>query len=289
MLKHAFFQVWWGLTHVLAPGPTAHIDLDIRLTDTLNEVSGMIYWSDELYVINDSGNQPSLYTVSDDGSIEVETKLNASNVDWEELSTSEYGVFFIGDFGNNGNYRKDQKIYITNEVRAGFPIQVTDTIHLSYAHQTDFPAKEKDRHFDMEAMFHFKDSLYLFSKNRSEPNNGYTYMYKIFDTPNTYELTPVDSFLTKKGGFRTANWITGAAISPNGKNMVLLSSNKFWLFSDYKGSDFFSGKVQRINLPTYTQKEAICFITNSTILIADERNPGSGGKIYYIDIAKYLD
>lgn len=292
MLKHALFQVWWGLTQALAPGPTADMEMTIRMSDTLTEASGMVFWSDEIYVINDGGNSPSIYLLNDDGSIKHEAlQSTATNVDWEELTTSDRGVFFIGDFGNNNNNRNNQKIYITNPVRSNIPLypKVVDTINLKFTNQKDFPAKEKDRHFDMEAMFHFKDSLYLFSKNRAKPNTGYTYMYKFSDAPNTYELSPVDSFLVKKGGFRAANWISGAAISPDGKNMILLTYNKFWLFTDYKGSDFFSGKVQRINLPTYTQKEAVCFITNSTILIADEKNPASGGKIYYIDIAEYLN
>ena len=81
------------------------------LPGSLNESSGAIFFNNRLITHNDSGGEAKLYeldTIS--GIIEREvTILNATNVDWEDITQDETSIY-IGDFGNNNGNRTDLKI-----------------------------------------------------------------------------------------------------------------------------------------------------------------------------------
>ncbi len=76
------------------------------------------------------------------------------------------------------------------------------------------------------------------------------------------------------------NKITSADISSNGKIIVLLNHDKLWKLTDFKGDDFFSGTIEKADFNHNSQKEGICFKTNSTVIITDERKGSQGGNIY---------
>ena len=57
-----------------------------------------------------------------------------------------------------------------------------------------------------------------------------------------------------------------------------------WLFSNWKNDDFFSGDLEEIDLGMITQKEALTFYNDSTLVIADENFKGIGGNIYSLDL-----
>jgi len=79
-------------------------------------------------------------------------------------------------------------------------------------------------------------------------------------------------------------WITSAALSPDRKKLVLLDSTSIWLFENFKGDKFFSGDVSRIDLGIVTQKEAITFYDDNTIVFTDEEFKGIGGNAYFIKL-----
>jgi hypothetical protein len=122
--------------------------------------------------------------------------------------------------------------------------------------------------------------LYLFTKNRSEPFDGYTELYRIEDYPLEQNALLVNRFQTCRSG-RYRCWITSAALSPDGKKLALLGSNRIWVFRDWVGDDFFSGSVEEIDLGMITQKEAIAFRNDSTVVFSDENLLGIGGNLYY--------
>jgi hypothetical protein len=80
------------------------------------------------------------------------------------------------------------------------------------------------------------------------------------------------------------NKITAADISDDGKIIVLLNHDKLWKLSDFKDDDFFSGKIQELPFEHSSQKEGICFKTNSKVIITDERNGTTGGNIYSFNL-----
>jgi len=91
------------------------------------------------------------------------------------------------------------------------------------------------------------------------------------------------------GSFKTCEdrsdcQITGAAIHQDSGKLALLSNNKVWIFSDYTGDDFTSGKIEKIKLHHTSQKESICFKNENELYIADERSHGRGGNLYLLKL-----
>ncbi len=211
---------------------------------------------------------------------------NAVNTDWEEVCKDDNGDFYIGDFGNNLNNRTDLKIVIVPNPSVIIGDSVAaQIINFSYPDQVAFPPHDSLKNFDMEAMFWFNDSLYLFSKNRTVPYNGYTKMYKLPSQPGSYVAQLTDSFFTGVGNLIN-NSITSATISSTGDKMLLISNTQGWLFSGFAGDNFFNGNVFDFSFGgTQTQKEGAAFINNGEVYFTDERLFSTGGNLYGYDFS----
>ncbi len=128
--------------------------------------------------------------------------------------------------------------------------------------------------------------LYLFTKNRTEPFDEITNVYKVGDHAANFDAGLaglIDSFKTCTTMEKLC-WITSSALSPDRKKLALLDSTSIWLFENFKGDQFFSGDVSRIDLGIVTQKEAITFYDDNTIAFSDEEFKGIGGNIYFIKL-----
>lgn len=253
------------------------------LPPVVNESSGLARRSaTSVWTHNDGGGRPTLYGVSLLNPYALLDSLplpQLMNVDWEDLAqqdTSRQGMarLFIADLGNNANARRDLAIYIVDPSQAVPP----QTIRLRYADQKEFPPKK--RNFDCEAVFYRNDSLFLLSKNRSG------HQVRLYGLPaaakapakasaGDYTLAPLDSVFIK-------SMVTGAALSPDrnggpGQTLAVLTYGKV-LFFDLSGSG-----ATRLNRPTGClrlprgQAEAITFLTDSELLITNER-----GRMYRI-------
>ncbi len=247
---------------------------------------GKTFWT-----INDSDRQAQLYEFDSLGTaIRTVTVENASNIDWEEITTDPEGNIYIGDFGNNDNNRKDQKIYIVkNTDLLQSNIVSAEIINIRYANQNQFPPIDLEKNFDMEAMIFLKGKLHLFSKNRTNPFSGYTYEYIIDSKPGQYTVSPIDSFKTGPGPMLFF-WVTGAAISADYSQMILLSHDRLWLFYPLNPDFPLKSPVKQVTLNHFSQKEGICFSDPNRIWITDEVNTtiNNGGKLYSADLSSVL-
>jgi hypothetical protein len=247
---------------------------------------GKTFWT-----INDSDRQAQLYEFDSLGTaIRTVTVENASNIDWEEITTDPEGNIYIGDFGNNDNNRKDQKIYIVkNTDLLHSNIVSAEIINIRYANQNQFPPIDLEKNFDMEAMIFLKGKLHLFSKNRTNPFSGYTYEYIIDSKPGQYTVSPIDSFKTGPGPMLFF-WVTGAAISADYSQMILLSHDRIWLFYPLNPDFPLKSPVKQVTLNHFSQKEGICFSDPNRIWITDEVNTtiNNGGKLYSADLSSVL-
>ena len=82
-------------------------------------------------------------------------------------------VTYIGDFGNNYNARKDSFIYeIVHPEMEGY--EYTEKITFTYSNQKAFPTPLNQQNFDCEVMVWYADSIYLFTKNRTTPFDGWS-------------------------------------------------------------------------------------------------------------------
>lgn len=252
------------------------------LPKKLKEVSGITYFPETnlIYTLEDSGNKNAIYALNSEGKVaKTITITNATNVDWEDITKDKSGNIYIGDFGNNDNERKDLCIYKVNKNQLDKDLAVAEyKVSFSYPEQTEFPPKKKELFFDVEGFFEHEGYFYLFTKNRSKNFDGTAFIYKIKNAVGTQKATKI-------GEFKTCNnynhcVLTSATISPDGKKVVLLSHDKIVLFKGYKGDLFHTGSQTEIKLNDFSQKEAIVFKDNNTLLIADEKSNKVGGNVY---------
>lgn len=251
------------------------------LPEPLKESSGLetgrpgFLWSH-----NDSGDSARFFEIDTNGNLLRTIKLSGVKaVDIEDMTQDAEGNLYFGDFGNNANNRQDLCIYKI----PGPDLLASDSvtpriIRFSFEDQLQFPPPPEEQNFDCEAFFHHGGSLYLFSKNRG--SSGYCKMYRIPDQEGYYTAALIDSFDTR-------TWITSADLSPDARSMVLLSYNRIWVFSGIQGTDFLKGAASEVLIDS-TQKEAIVFINDTAVYLTDEYSMGTGGKLYYLNLASWI-
>ncbi|MFT5312597.1 MAG: hypothetical protein ACI8Z9_001075 [Paraglaciecola sp.] len=138
----------------------------------LSESSGL-YCSKEggIYTINDSGNEPVVYQLSEDGQIESMLSLSAKNVDWEAI-TGDQTHFYVADIGNNKGDRHFLTVYKYGK-------QIQSSAHpkaIEIGYKYNYPADNEYLHhdFDAEALVARGQHLVLFSKSwKSQVLNVY--------------------------------------------------------------------------------------------------------------------
>jgi hypothetical protein len=255
----------------------------------LNENSGLTFIDGNLWTFNDGGNAAAIYriNVSTGNIIQTVRITNATNVDWEDI-TSDANYIYIGDFGNNANgNRQDLKIYKIAKTSLSYdPVQTVteataEVINFSYEGQTDFtPRGNNNTEFDCEAFFVKDNQLHLFSKDWVGTER-LTKHYTLSTTPGTHQAKYIEQF-------NVNGLISGADISTTNINEIVLvgySSNFLevfmWVLFDYSGNEFFNGNKrkiglgQSINLSDRTkdrgQIEGITFTTNGNGYISSEK------------------
>lgn len=252
------------------------------LPTCLHESSGIeAENTNSIWTHNDSGDSARIYQIDTLGNILRNICFQVdSAIDCEESTRDTNGNYYLGDFGNNSNDRTNLRIYkITNPDSITTSTIIPELITFRFEDQELFPPDSAHMDFDCEAMFHFQDSLYLFSKNRG--TSMFCKMYRLPDDPGDYVAELVDSF-------NTGTWITSADINAAGNKMVLLSESRLWLFSDIQGTNFFDGNAQMFNM-YFSQKEAVVFVDDSTLYLTDEYLLGTGGNLYRIDLNSVIN
>ena len=268
----------------LSAQQTINVSVKATLPTIINESSGLeTSKANSLWTHNDSGGQPDLYNIDTNGVLLKTLHVsNATNVDWEEVAYDTAGNFFACDFGNNNNDRQDLVIYkiVNPDLISGNSV-AAQLIHFTYPDQHGFPPPQSQRNFDMEAMIVMKDSLYLFSKNRTNPYSGYSKEYRLPTVPGTYVATLVDSFYTGSGQLDDYSF-TAADITNSHDSLVIISHFRLWLFTNFTGTNFFSGNVQEFIFSSATKKEGVCFKSANELYLTDEYNGNGTGKLYYL-------
>ncbi len=263
------------------------LDQMAPLPRSLNECSGMVsYDGKSVWVLEDGGNADKLRKLDTKGQLLTSLEVvKAKNKDWEALTKDHKGYLYIGDFGNNEQRRKDLVVYrVPDPNTAGGDSVLAEKIEFSYPDQHKFPPKKSKRNFDVEAFFHFGDSLYLITKNRSEPFDGTATVYRIPDVPGAYQAETL-ARLTLCDDARTCI-ITDAALSPKGDRLALLSYGKLFVYEAFSPSRLGQQKGRIIELKTNTQLEAVCFASDTLLYLADERSLGRGGNLYRLPLPR---
>ena len=234
-----------------------------RLPAPIRESSGLARGDSAglVWTHGDGGTPATLYQASLAGRLRGALPLAPLvNHDWEELTRDPAGRFYIGDFGNNRNDRRDLAIYRVTVGTAGQP-QV-DTIAFRYPDQTAFPPPPARRHFDCEAMVFYNDSLHLFTKDRSRAHR--TRYYVVPARPGRYVAVLRDSL-------RLRTLVTGAALSPDNRRVALLGYGGLFLLDGPPGARLFQQPKTYRPLPATGQAEAVLYLDAKRLLLSNER------------------
>ncbi|MEM7551854.1 MAG: hypothetical protein AAF363_19390 [Bacteroidota bacterium] len=254
-----------------------------QLPKKIDEASGLEKSSKKntFWTHNDDG-LPVIYGIDSIGNSVKAIHLGSKNSGWEDLATDNENNLYVGSFGNNKNDRKNLKILkLKDPFTYEKSVVSPEIINYKYEDQNEFPPTKANMNYDVDAMIFFNDSLYLFTKNRTEPFNSEINIYSLPSISGEYVAKKVESFELSKGNM-ISNWITGAAISPSKKVIALLFHSKILLLTDFNNSSFTKAKFYQIDLNHFSHKAGISFgNSDNKIFIVDEKEFGVlGGNIY---------
>nr|WKN36344.1 hypothetical protein K4G66_28700 [Tunicatimonas sp. TK19036] len=264
--------------------PVARLDTILSESSGLESIEGRWLWSH-----NDSGNRPQLIALDTAGHlIKLKTIANAENVDWEDLAQDQDGNLYVGDVGDNAKQRDTLTIYRLEPTDASDTVWA-DIIRFTYPYDHHTQNGQKP-HFDVEAMCVVRDSLWLFSKNRTKPYDGYTRIYRVPKQAGTYEATLIDSLYLGRGTrLKELEWVTSADLSPDQQHLVLLTYSGLWIYSCWQNHSLADSKVTKLAFTTISQKEAVCFVSPTEIYLTDEvTKQVLGGRLYRYNLQKWL-
>lgn len=259
-------------TDCIYPSSIKPVTVIGQLSGSLEEISGLAIFQEELIGHNDRSNPATLFFINA-GSGETESAISIAGIpnnDWEDIAQSADHMY-IGDFGNNEGDRTNLGIHVVPLSAlnpGGSNIANADgTIFFSYPNQSVFDVTEHN--FDCEASFYHEGFIYLFTKHRTDRR---TTMYRVpAETGTTH---PAE----RLGSFEAGGRITGADINADGTIVALTgyrrSGNCFvWKLYDFEGADFLSGKKEQGILGPFSQfgqVESVVFKTDSQLFLANE-------------------
>ncbi|MBL6444885.1 hypothetical protein JMN32_01100 [Fulvivirga sp. 29W222] len=220
------------------------------------ESSGLEIYQDSLLLThNDSGGNEALFVVDFKGRITDTLVIGAKNRDWEDVTKDDKGNYYIGDFGNNANRRKNLVIYKYNAIS-----QKLSEISFRYNDQEKFPPEKRGMNYDVEAMCWHEGAIHLFSKNRGKKLVNH---YIVPDEPGVYEINPKETLYLP-------NQITGADINKSGNMLVLTSYGRIYLFKISDGNSFFEGEYKALRFVRGAQMEGVTFISDTDFVTSNE-------------------
>lgn len=254
---------------------------EFALSDKLNEISGLESLNDStLIAFNDGGNKSEVYLLNLEGEI-VKTVdvLETKNRDWEDITRDDTYVY-IGDIGNNQNKRKNlsivrlkiSEILQKDEVEAEY-------ITFRYEDQKIFPPENDSLFYDAEGMTFYNDSIWIFTKDRSIPFIGNSYVYKVPVVPGDYTVSKSLSIPIGESGW----WKDGITAVDVYENLFYILTYNRYIIKEWKHGEMV--KVSEFVFDKITQRESIVVLNEDAIFVADEHNPIVGGvKMYKIGL-----
>lgn len=257
------------------------LSVEFALPKKLKEVSGIALSKDKntIWAIEDQGNKNVVYGLDRQGNQIADVLVeNAENHDWEDITADAQGNMYIGDFGNNENNRQDLSILkVDLKESSQKAAKVTQTTTFRYEGQTEFPPKKSNWLYDCEAFVEKDGYFYLFTKNRSKGFDGTFLVFQVPNKAGDFEAKLVAK-LKLQGGYSDSA-ITSAAI--NSRNQVVLLTHKnVYVLSSFFDKNFETAVIQKTPLNHNSQKEAVVYLDDRTVLIADEKDGKEGGNVY---------
>lgn len=278
LFKRGYFLIWISLLNSCSNFGQLKVKAD--LSNLLDEVSAvqLVKGSRLIWMINDGGNKKHLYGLNAKGEIKLAIPIDAKNNDWEDLTSDPEGNLYIGDFGNNDNFRKNLKILKVDKtsLQTDTKAEVIKT-KFYYPEQTKFPPKKKDRYFDAESFFYFNGYFYIFTRSRVHDDFGKTTLYRVPAQKGEFEAIKIGSY----DNCNTLECsITSATINASGTEVLLLTHQNILRFTGFENDNFLSVEPEILAFEHLSQKEGICYKSDREVYITDERTGSDGGNLY---------
>ncbi len=275
---------------LLKPTATGQFVIQVKaiaaLPDQLDESSGLaITAPNRLWSHNDSDNRNELFCFDTTGNLLKQlTVYNALNIDWEDLAMDSEKNIYINDAGNNNNDRQDLRIYrIPNPDLVEGDFVEAAVIDFHFEDQVAFPPPPNNHNFDIEGIIWREGMLYLFTKNRSDPLNGYCKMYRMPALAGEHTAMLIDSVYM--GNTNDEARVTAADYNESTGELALLTRTKVVIFTNYEGDRFFDGQKTTFYFSSpQGQVEALVFAGGRTLYMTEEKTKSKRGNLYTFEL-----
>jgi hypothetical protein len=260
----------------LSPDPTAAPCTVVQAAVPLREVpeaSGLAVSRGRpglLWTHNDSGNEPDLFAIQEDGAARGRVRLALRARDWEDISAApcprtgrDQGnpgdCLYIGDIGDNAMSRRNVQIYIVPDIPPGAaPTGRPRRLNVTYP----------DGAHNAEAMFIAGGRLFIITKDRTGLVYGSTSPLGDSETVTLQRVTQLD-----------LAGVTDAEAAADEQSVAVRTSNEVII---YRTLDLLGGgKVpQGMRIPIdglrEPQGEGVALGDNGMLYLASEGRPWNG-------------
>lgn len=269
----------------LAPLPADAVQTGTFQDPALRESSGIIrsrIMPGVLFSINDSGNPPVVFATDSGGGARGRWKVpGIGNRDWEAVSIGPCptgSCLYMGDTGDNRERRPSVTIYRVREPERlerfrdmpdPAPIDL-DSIIVRYP----------DGPHDVEAMWiDSGGAIYLVSKGRT----GGVRLYRVRSdrgakAPSRTELLQVLPIVPNQA---IGRWVTDAALSPDGRTVVIRTYTELYFFPVEAGG--LLGTPTACNIAGLEpQGEGVEWLDEHRLILTSEPRLGAAGPLHVV-------
>ena len=254
----------WGLVwFAVADGPSPE-RLGRLEEPAIVEASGIvksrrhpgIFW-----VHNDSGNPPALFAVRRDGSLVRSYRVEAPNVDWEDIAADDSGHLYLGDIGNNDARLPIRAIYRIDEPDPTRPPD-DKPLKLTGSSYYRFPP---DGRFDAEGLFVANGRAFVVGKRL---DGGEAEVFAVGLDPPGLLLRPtlIERSARLPGCSEPA---TGADLSGDGRRLAVVTTRAARVYEPDSSGGWSLLATVRFDAPGV---EAICWDGLDLILASEDRS-----------------
>lgn len=244
----------------------------------LDEVSGMVpslRFPGHLWLMEDSGSEPKIDLLKNDGTYIRKVRFNGSNRDWEDIAAGpgpEDGknYLYIGEIGDNDARYGDYYIYRFEEPADGQEvIDGFDTIHFRYPN---------DESYDAETVMvdPLNRDIYVITKNQLNVR-----VYRLPYPQNTSGLNVAEYMGTIKYFL-----IVSGDVSADGTEVLLKAYNAIYYWKRKQGESLYQvlSRSHNLSVPYIVepQGESVCWDTDARgYYTLSEKGNGPVPPLYY--------